>query len=105
MSSLVRIVECSKLVDHSVARSSLTQSPASKSLEVCWLIVWALWHINLCRLFNAKRDFYTNSSISNNSISHKYTVQVSKTFLIQAIRFIQTVLIQLSISTDLFTHT
>ena len=22
-----------------------------------WLVVWALWHINLCRLFNAKSIF------------------------------------------------
>ena len=22
-----------------------------------WLVVWVLWHINLCRLFNAKSIF------------------------------------------------
>ena len=31
---------------------------------------------------------------SNNSVLHKYTVFVSKTFLFQAIHFVQTVLIQ-----------
>ena len=25
--------------------------------EVDWLVVWVLWHINLCRLFNAKSIF------------------------------------------------
>ena len=46
--------------------------------------------------------FYANSSISNDSVDHEYTVQLLKTFLFQAIQFIQTVLIQLikfSIST------
>ena len=23
----------------------------------CWLVVWVLWHINLCRIFNAKSVF------------------------------------------------
>ena len=32
-------------------------------------IVWVLWHINLCRLFNAKSIFIPiNSSILDNSI-------------------------------------
>ena len=35
-----------------------------------------------------------SSSISNNSVKHKYTVYLSKTFLFQAIQFSQTVLIQ-----------
>ncbi len=39
--------------------------------------------------FNVK-----NSSISNTSVQHKYTVSLSKTFLFQAIQFIQKVLIQ-----------
>ena len=25
-----------------------------------WLVVWVLWHINLCRLFNAKSFFFFN---------------------------------------------
>ena len=25
--------------------------------ESCWLVYWFLWHINLCRLFNAKSIF------------------------------------------------
>ena len=34
-----------------------------------------LWYINLCRLFNPKSIFmHMNSSISNNSVYHKYTV-------------------------------
>ena len=33
------------------------------------LISWVLWHINLCRLFNAKSIFIQiTSSISNNSV-------------------------------------
>ena len=35
-----------------------------------------------------------NSSISNNSVKHKYIVQLSKTFLFQAFQFSQTVLIK-----------
>ena len=38
------------------------------------------------------------NSISNNSVQHEYTVQLLKTFLFQAIQFIQTELIQFSIS-------
>ena len=35
---------------------------------VC-LFVWVLWHINFCRLFDAKLIFIQiNSSISNNSV-------------------------------------
>ena len=40
------------------------------------------------------------SSISNNSVEHEYSVYLSKTFLFQAIQFIQTELIQFSLSTD-----
>ena len=69
---------------------------------VGWLVVWVLWHINLCKLFNAKSIFkHITSCISNNSVKHKYTVQLSKTFLLKAIQFSQTVLtitIQFSIS-------
>ena len=38
--------------------------------SITWLlVVWVLWHINLCRLFNAKSIFIKiNSSISNNSV-------------------------------------
>ena len=36
--------------------------------KVC-LFVWVLWHINLCRLLNAKSIFIqVNNSISNNSV-------------------------------------
>ena len=58
----------------------------------CGLVVWVLWHINLWMLFNAKTIFIQiNSSISNNSDKREYTVQLSKTFLFQAIEFSQTV--------------
>ena len=34
-----------------------------------------LWHINLCRLFNAKPIFIQiNNSISNNSLQYKYAI-------------------------------
>ena len=34
-----------------------------------WLVSWILWHINFCRLFNAKSIFkQIISSISNNSV-------------------------------------
>ena len=39
------------------------------SIGWSWLVVWALWHINLCMLFNAKSIFMQIfSSISNNSV-------------------------------------
>ena len=45
-----------------------------------------LWHINHCRLFNAKFiSIQINSSILNNSVKHKHTL--SKTFLFHAIQF------------------
>ena len=49
-----------------------------------WLFV--SWHINHCRLFNAKFIFIQiNTSILNDSVKHKYAVQLSKTFVFQAI--------------------
>ena len=42
-----------------------------KSIKNEWfgLVGWVLWHINLCRLFNAKSIFMQIvSSISNNSV-------------------------------------
>ena len=42
-------------------------------MYICWLVGWlvgcVLWHINLCRSFNAKSIFIQIiSSISNNSV-------------------------------------
>ena len=72
-----------------------TKYKRKMEIFVGWLVGWILWHINLCRLFNAKSIFMQIvSSISNNSVLHEYTVWLSKTFLFQAIQFIQTVLIQ-----------
>ena len=78
-----------------------------------------LWHINHCRLFNAKSIFidinssisnnsvlaYKNSSISNYSVLHMYTVSMSKNSSIQnnSVLHTNTVLfqaIQFSISTQ-----
>ena len=74
-----------------------------------WLFVWVLWHINPCMLFNAKSIFTeTNTSISNNSVKHKYRVKLSKTFLFQAIQFNEMVLIktiQFNISIVIFFYT
>ena len=40
-----------------------------------WLVGWVLWHNNHCRLFNAKSIFiHIKSSISNNSVLHKYLI-------------------------------
>ena len=39
------------------------------------LVGWVLWHINHCRLFNAKSKYMQIvNSISNNSVSHEYIV-------------------------------
>ena len=40
-----------------------------------WLTVWILWHINLCRLSNAKSIFIQIIGyISNDSVKYEYTV-------------------------------
>ena len=43
----------------------------------CFIRLWfglVLWHINLCRLFNAKSIFiHINSYVSNNSVLYKYS--------------------------------
>ena len=50
------------------------------------LVGWALWHINTYRLLNTKSIFIQIiSSISNNLVQHEYTVQLSETFLFEAI--------------------
>ena len=50
---------------------------------------------SISKLFNAESIFIQmNSCISNNSVKHEYTVELSKTFLFQTIQFSQTVLIQ-----------
>ena len=47
---------------------SVTSIILSKEIDG-WLVVWVLWNINLCRLFNAKSIFMQIiSSISNNSV-------------------------------------
>ena len=73
-----------------------------------WLVVWVLWHINLCWLFNPKSIFKEiTSSISNNSVQHEYTAYLSTTLQFQAIQFSQTVLfqtIQFSMNTQLICH-
>ena len=73
------------------------------------LVVWVLWYINLCRLFNAKSIFMKivlfqkiQFSIST-QLKCKYSLIVKKTFYFKFIQFSQAVVIQLirfSISTD-----
>ena len=47
----------------------------------CGLVCLVLWHINICRLFNAKSIFMQIvSPISNNSAQHEYAVELSKYF-------------------------
>ena len=59
------------------------------------LVVWVLWHMNDCWLFNTVSIFIqVSSSTLQSLVKHKYTVQLSKTFLFKAIQFSQTVLIQ-----------
>ena len=62
--------------------------------KVIWFVTFGLvlWHINHCRLFNAKSIFiHRNSSISNNSVQHKnsffYSQLNVKTILLQTIQF------------------
>ena len=46
------------------------------------LFVWSLWNINFCRLYDTKSIVIINSSISNNSVLHKYAVYILKQFYI-----------------------
>ena len=64
------------------------------------LVVWVLWHINLCRLFNAKSIFM--KVVLFQTIQFRISTQfkckyglIVKTFLFQAFQFSQAVLIQL----------
>ena len=79
------------------------------NMLIIWLDGWlsVFYGISIFVGYLRQIYFYANSSISNNSVSHEYTIWLSKTFLFQAIQFIQTILIQLiqfSISMDFFTH-
>ena len=53
-------------VTHVILKEELSLYSNSQSY---WLVVWVLWHINLCKLFNAKSIFIQIiSSISNNLV-------------------------------------
>ena len=70
-------------------------------LFVC-LFVWVLWHINLCRLFNAKAIFMKIVLLQTIQFSISTQFNCEKHFYLKAIQFSQGVLIQLiqfSIST------
>ena len=44
--------------------------------QISLLVVYILWHNNICRIFNAKSIFIKiNSYILNNSVKNKYTVR------------------------------
>ena len=57
-----------------------------------WLVVWVLWHINLCRLFNAKSIFMQIVLFQTIQFSMSTQFNCQKTFLFQAIQFSQIVL-------------
>ena len=49
-----------RIYSHSFARTYSLGKYASIGLKAktyTWLVVWVLWHINFCRLFNAKSMF------------------------------------------------
>ena len=65
------------------------------------LVVWVLWHGNLCRLFNAKSIFM--QIVLFQTIQFSMSTQFNSQKLFPAIQLTKTVLIQLiqfSISTD-----
>ena len=74
-----------------------------KTMEDVWLIGWFLLHINLHRIFNPKSIFIKTSQFSiSTQFKCKY-ILIEKSYLSEAIRFSQVVLIhliQFSISTD-----
>ena len=66
-----------------------------------WLFVWILWHINLCRLFNAKSIFMKIVLFQTIQFSIRTQFKCEKTFLFQAIQFSQAVLL-LNVKTVLY---
>ena len=67
----------------SIAVSSFTFSQSAYNREVKWIMIrfgLVLFHLNFCRLFNAKSILiHINSSISKNSVWHKNTGSMWKT--------------------------
>ena len=97
LNETLTFLEIVPLIFNSLLSLSFLLIKETWKLIFCFgLFVGILWHINLCRLFNAKYILkQINSFISNNSVYYKNTFQLSKTFLFQAIQFSQTVLIQI----------
>ena len=61
---------------------------------ITWLVGF-LWHINLCRLFNAKSIFFTNIQLCFKQWSSAWIYSLlSKKLLFQVIQLFQTILIQ-----------
>ena len=46
----------------------------NNSCSLSWLVGWFLWHINVCRLFNAKSIFMQIVLYTNKSVYYEYTV-------------------------------
>ena len=83
MLSLSRQRKATKTDDHFLYFRRLKY----KFLSVC-LFIYVSWHINLCRLFNAKSIFIQIScSFSNNSVSAYVCSLNVKTALFQAVTF------------------
>ena len=81
----------------------------SFNAELICLFVCVLWHINFCRLFNAKSIFFTNKQFYFKTIQFSISTQFNcqKHFCFQVIQLSQIVLIktiQFSISI-IFVHT
>ena len=55
------------LLQFELAYNNVAVLLISNYTTVGWLVGWFLWHINLCRLFNAK-SIFMQVSISNNSV-------------------------------------
>ena len=61
------------IVDKDIYIEREKERKKERKKERGWLVGWVLWHINLCRLFNAKSIFIQIiSSISNNSVKQEY---------------------------------
>ena len=67
--------------------------------QISCLVVWVLWHINLCRLFNAKSILM--KTVLFQTIQFGISTQFKCEFLFQAIQFSQAVL-QLNVKTVLY---
>ena len=62
---------------HNLLGLDFIESLGLLDIPLNWLVVWVLWHINLCRLFNAKSIFIQIISLVQFSMSTQFVKNIS----------------------------